>query len=100
MIIAIGKLGFDFSALVVGLGLTGFALDFALKDAISNLIADIMIVIYKPCETGDLIEISGGKGKMIDINLRYLTISTELGKCLILNSLILSNNLALFDEKI
>jgi small conductance mechanosensitive channel len=100
LIIAIGKLGFDFSALVVGLGLTGFALDFALKDAISNLIADIMIVIYKPCETGDLIEISGRKGKMIDINLRYLTISTELGKCLILNSLIFNNNLALFDEKI
>lgn len=97
---AIGKLGFDVPALVAGLGLTGFALGFALKDAISNLIAGIMIVIYKPCEIGDLIEISGAKEKIIDINLRYLTISTELGKCLIPNSLILSNKLTLFDEKI
>ena len=80
LIMAIGKLGFDVSALVAGLGLTGFALGFALKDAISNLIAGIMIVIYKPCEIGDLIEISGTKGKIMDINLRYLTISTESGK--------------------
>jgi small-conductance mechanosensitive channel len=98
LIMAIGKLGFDVSALVAGLGLTGFALGFALKDAISNLIAGIMIVIYKPCEIGDLIEISGTKGKIMDINLRYLTISTESGKCLIPNSLILNNKLALFDE--
>ncbi len=100
LIMAIGKLGFDVSALVAGLGLTGFALGFALKDAISNLIAGIMIVIYKPCEIGDLIEISDTKGKIIDINLRYLTISTESGKCLIPNSLILNNKLALFDEQI
>ena len=98
LIMAIGKLGFDVSALVAGLGLTGFALGFALKDAISNLIAGIMIVIYKPCEIGDLIKISGTKGKIMDINLRYLTISTESGKCLIPNSLILNNKLALFDE--
>lgn len=100
LIMAIGKLGFDISALVAGLGLTGFALGFALKDAISNLIAGIMIVIYKPCEIGQIIELSGTKGKIIDINLRYLTISTETGKCLIPNSLILNNKLVLYEEKI
>jgi small-conductance mechanosensitive channel len=97
-IMALGKLGFDVSALVAGLGLTGFALGFALKDAVSNLIAGIMLVIYQPCEIGQLIEISGTKGTIIDINLRYLTITTESGKCLIPNSMILNNKLALFDQ--
>jgi small-conductance mechanosensitive channel len=99
-IMALGKLGFDVSALVAGLGLTGFALGFALKDAVSNLIAGVMIVIYQPCEIGQLIEISGTKGTIIDINLRYLTLSTESGKCLIPNAMILNNKLALLEEQI
>lgn len=95
---AIGALGFDISALVAGLGLTGFALGFALKDAVSNLIAGIMIVIYKPCEIGDCIELSGTKGVIVDINLRYLTITTDCGKCLLPNSLILNSKLTLFSN--
>lgn len=72
--LALSKLGFDISALVAGLGLTGFAVGFALKDAISNLVAGIMIVLYKPVEFGNIIEVSSTKGKVIDINLRYITI--------------------------
>jgi len=98
-IMAIGKLGFDVSALVAGLGLTGFALGFALKDAISNLIAGFMIVIYKPCEIGQNIEVSGSKGTITDINLRYVTLNTELGICLIPNSIILNNKLTIFADE-
>jgi small-conductance mechanosensitive channel len=94
-IIAIGKLGFDVSALVAGLGLSGFALGFALKDAISNLVAGIMIVIYKPFEIGSELDISGSCGTVTDINLRYITIKTEGGLCLVPNSLFLSKKLTL-----
>ena len=46
-IIAIGKLGFDVSALVAGLGLSGFALGFALKDAISKKVGgQTLFIIY------------------------------------------------------
>ena len=100
IVMAIGQLGFDISALVAGLGLTGFALGFALKDAVSNLIAGVMIVIYRPCGIGDVIEISGTKGKIVDINLRYLTVTTELGKCLIPNSLILNHKLTLHEAEV
>ena len=66
-VLAISKLGFDVSALVAGLGLTGFALGFALKDAISNLVAGMMIVIYQPIKLGNVIEVSGSKGEVMDI---------------------------------
>jgi len=99
VIMATSQLGFDVSALIAGLGLTGFALGFALTDAVSNLIAGVMIVIYKPCGIGDRIELSGTKGKIIDINLRYLTVDTEEGKCLIPNSLILNNKLMILENK-
>ena len=98
-IIAIGKLGFDVSALVAGLGLSGFALGFALKDAISNLVAGIMIVIYKPFEIGSELDISGSCGTVTDINLRYITIKTESDVCLVPNSLSLTNKLTLKNSK-
>ena len=90
-----GKLGFDVSALVAGLGLSGFALGFALKDAISNLVAGIMIIIYKPFEIGSELDISGSSGTVTDINLRYITLKTESSVCLVPNSLFLSNKLML-----
>jgi len=94
-IIAIGKLGFDMSALIAGLGLTGFALGLALKDTVSNLIAGVMIVLYKPFEIGSELEISGSCGTVIDINLRYITIKINGDVCLVPNSLFLSNKLTL-----
>ncbi len=98
VVLALSELGFDVSALVAGLGLTGFALGFALKDAISNLVAGMMIVIYKPIELGHIIEISGTKGKVININLRYITIQSDAVVNLVPNSLFLSNKLSIIDK--
>jgi small conductance mechanosensitive channel len=97
VVLALSELGFNVSALVAGLGLTGFALGFALKDAISNLVAGMMIVIYKPIELGNIIEISGTKGKVININLRYITLQSESITNLIPNSLFLSNKLSIIE---
>ena len=55
---ALGNLGVDVSALVAGLGLTGFALGFALRDTISNLLAGVLILLYSPFEIGNRINIS------------------------------------------
>ncbi len=98
-ILALSKLGFDLGALVAGLGLTGFALGFALKDAISNLVAGIMIVLYKPIKLGDKIEVTGSKGIVVDLNLRYITVQDEQVIHLIPNSLLLSNKLSILNTK-
>src|SRR5436190_24066801 len=44
-ITALGTLGINISALVAGVGLSGFALGFALKDIISNALSGILIII-------------------------------------------------------
>ncbi|GAB1073620.1 MAG: mechanosensitive ion channel [Shewanella algae] len=97
-VLALSKLGFDVGALVAGLGLTGFALGFALKDAISNLIAGIMIVLYKPIKLGNKIDITGSKGTVVDLNLRYITIKDEGVTHLVPNSLFLNNKVSIIDE--
>ena len=98
VVLALSKLGFDISALVAGLGLTGFALGFALKDAISNLVAGIMIVIYKPIELGDMIEIIGTQGEVVNMNLRYMTIESDGVTHLIPNALFVSKKLSIINK--
>ncbi len=84
-ITALGTLGVNITALVAGLGLTGFALGLALKDAISNLVAGLLIVVYAPFDLEDTIDMAGTRGKVVDINLRYVTLQTEAELVLIPN---------------
>ena len=83
---ALGTLGINVSALVAGLGLTGFALGFALKDTISNLLSGVLILLYRPFEIGNRIKISGYEGVVVSIDLRYTELEGEGSKILIPNS--------------
>mgnify|MGYP001129246741 CR=1 FL=1 len=68
---ALGTLGIDIGALIAGLGLTGFALGFAFKDTISNVLAGIMVIIYKPFDLDDIILVGKFEGRVRSIDLRY-----------------------------
>ena len=83
---ALGTLGVNVSALVAGLGLTGFALGYAMKDTISNLLSGVLILLYQPFEIGNRIKVSGYEGIVISIDLRYTALDSEGNKVLIPNS--------------
>ncbi|VAW63344.1 hypothetical protein MNBD_GAMMA11-1552 [hydrothermal vent metagenome] len=86
LITALGTLGVNVSALVAGLGLTGFALGFALKDTISNFLSGILILLYRPFKIGNHIKISGYEGTVISIDLRYTQLDSNGYRVLIPNS--------------
>jgi small-conductance mechanosensitive channel len=86
LVTALGTLGVNVSALVAGLGLTGFALGFAMKDTISNLLSGVLILLYRPFEVGSRIKVSGYEGVVSSIDLRYTTLDSEGKKVLIPNS--------------
>ena len=90
LITALGTMGVNISAIVAGLGLTGFAFGFAFKDMLSNFISGALIFIYEPFKLGDTIEVEGKTGKVIDIILRYVTIEAEDQKVLVPNSISVS----------
>ena len=92
-ITALGTIGINVSAIVAGLGLTGFAFGFAFKDMLSNFISGIMIFIYEPFKLGDTIEVDGKTGKVVDINLRYVTLVNDESQILVPNSLSVSKSL-------
>jgi len=86
LITALGTIGINVSAMVAGLGLTGFALGFALKDIVSNFLSGLLVIIYRPIKRGDLIEVAGMQGKVIEIDLRYTTLQGEKDKVLLPNA--------------
>ncbi len=89
---ALGTLGLDVSALVAGLGLTGFALGFALRDIISNTLAGVLILLYKPFRRGDRISVAGADGIVSDVDLRYTTLVMDEGtRVLLPNSTLFTN---------
>ena len=91
VITALGTLGVNITGIVAGLGLTGFALGFALKDSISNLLAGVMILLYRPFEVGDRIDVSGLAGTVVHVDLRYTELDNEKERVLVPNSKMLTD---------
>ena len=96
---ALGTLGINVSALVAGLGLTGFALGFALKDTISNLLSGFLILLYRPFKIGDAIKVSGYEGDVVSIDLRYTELKSEGNRVLIPNSKLFTNPITVLHSK-
>ncbi|MDJ0985124.1 MAG: mechanosensitive ion channel family protein [Desulfobacterales bacterium] len=82
IIIALDMLGVNVVPFIAGAGVAGVAVGFAAKDTLSNLIAGILLIIDRPFEVGDRIEVwraptgSATWGDVIDIGLRATKIKT------------------------
>ncbi len=92
LVSALGTLGINVTAMVAGLGLTGFALSFALKDVLANAVAGVLILFYQPFLRGDWISVKGMAGKVDSINLRYTTLIADDERMLIPNSVIFTES--------
>ena len=92
---ALGTVGVNISALVAGLGLTGFALGFAFRDALSNILAGVLIVFYHPFRRGDHLAVMGLEGTVTGIDLRYTTLKRDDKTFLIPNATLFTNPLSL-----
>jgi small-conductance mechanosensitive channel len=88
---ALGTAGVNVSAMVAGLGLTGFALGFALRDILSNYLAGILLLVYRPFTRGDRITVAGLEGDVSAIDLRYTLLRKDGSLILIPNSNLFTN---------
>jgi len=61
----------DFGIFVASLGIIGFGLTLALQKPILNLVGWITVVLNKPFNVGDRIEVSNHRGDVIAINSMY-----------------------------
>jgi len=81
-VIALDILGVNVMPFIAGAGILGVAVGFAAKDTLSNLIAGILLIIDRPFEIGDRIEVwsvpagNASWGDVIEIGLRATRIKT------------------------
>ena len=81
-ILALDVLGLNIMPFVAGAGVAGIAIGFAAKDTLSNLIAGVLLILDRPFEVGDRIEVwsapanSATWGDVLDIGLRATKIRT------------------------
>lgn len=99
IITVLGTWGVDVSALLTGLGLTGFALGFALKDVLSSCIAGVLILFYRPFKLHSKISTMGVEGEVIDIDMRYTTLQSGGEKHLIPNSKLISEKITILETR-
>ncbi|MDY7032054.1 MAG: mechanosensitive ion channel family protein [Thermodesulfobacteriota bacterium] len=82
ILLALDVLGLNIMPFVAGAGVAGIAIGFAAKDTLSNLIAGILLIIDRPFEVGDRIEVwtapanSATWGDVVDIGIRATKIRT------------------------
>ncbi len=96
---ALGTAGVDITGLIAGLGLTGFALGFALKDVLSGTVAGLIILLSRPFSSGHRLTVTGFEGKVERMDLRYVTLISPEGKrFLIPNSTVLTSPLTVVKD--
>ncbi len=76
VLLALPQLGVSIAPLLGGAGVMGLALSFAAKDTLSNLIAGVLLIMDRPFQVGDRIELwnapreTGTWGDVVEIGLR------------------------------
>jgi len=75
-VVALSMLEVNVGPLLAAIGAVGFIMGFALQGTLSNFAAGIMILIYRPYDVGDLVEVGGMLGKVDAMTI----VSTTLRK--------------------
>jgi len=76
LLIALSQLGISLGPLLAGFGVAGFILGFALQETLGNFAAGLMILIYRPFDVGDMVEVGGVFGRVDEMSLVSTTILT------------------------
>ena len=69
-------LGWDLTTLLATAGVVGVAVGFAAQTSLSNVIAGVFLLVDRPFEVGDTVEIGGHEGIVLEITLLSTRIRT------------------------
>ena len=69
LIIALSSMGLNMGALVALLGGGAFVIGFALQDTLANFANGVMLMIYRPFDVDDFVDVGGVMGKVRGVDL-------------------------------
>lgn len=92
LVLILSQLGVNVAALVAGLGIAGIALGFAAKDTLENFISGVTILLDRPFEIGDWVEVDGDYGQVAELTLRSTRIRTLSNRTVVVPNLHMINH--------
>jgi small conductance mechanosensitive channel len=84
VLIGLAALEINVGPLLAVIGAAGFVIAFALQDSLGNFASGILIMVFKPFDIGDLVEVGGVLGKVHSMNLLSVLIHTPDNKAVII----------------
>jgi small conductance mechanosensitive channel len=69
VIASLSCLGVDTTSLSAVLVASGFAIGMALQGSLGNVASGVLLVFFRPFRVGDVIEVSGSQGKVVEIQI-------------------------------
>jgi small-conductance mechanosensitive channel len=85
-LLALENFGFDVTALVAGLGVTGIAVALALQNILGDLFASLSIVLDKPFVVGDYIVVDTHQGTVDRIGLKTTRVRSLSGEQIVFSN--------------
>lgn len=76
VIVALGKFGIEVAPLIAGISVAGLGVSFALQGPLSNYASGATLIFTKPFKVGDIIEVVGVAGEVMDMKLSRTEIKT------------------------
>jgi len=92
LITVAGMMGIQTTSFVAIIGALGLAVGLALQGSLANFAGGVLILVFKPFKTGDLIESSGQTGVVQEIQIFNTILLTPENKTVILANGAVSNN--------
>jgi len=76
LLVALGTIGVNVGAILALVGGSAFVIGFALQDTLGNFAAGLMLLMYRPFDVGDVVDVGGTTGKVDQVSLVNTTIRT------------------------
>jgi small conductance mechanosensitive channel len=86
LVAALDKVGVDTSGLFALLGAAGLALGLALKDTMSDIAAGIMLLVLRPFDVGEAVDVGGSGGVVDAIDLFQTKLTSFEGVPFVINN--------------
>jgi small conductance mechanosensitive channel len=97
---ALDTLGLPVTSLVAVVGAAGLAIGLALKDSLGNFASGVMLVMFRPFEKDDVVEVAGVTGKVDEVRIFSTILTTPDNKQIIIpNSQVAADTITNYTAK-
>ncbi|QLG88407.1 mechanosensitive ion channel [Chitinibacter bivalviorum] len=94
LMVALSAAGFQLTQLAMVLGALSVGIGFGLQTVVNNFVSGLILMVERPIQPGDTVELSGTTGSIRDIGMRTTTLSTFDGADVVVpNGMLLSEKL-------